>query len=382
MKKYILFGYLLFLGIVVQSQNNNQNNSDEKFDYKILGYVELKKFDKKPKIDDGIWEAGKYRFNKVAEETAILDNQEFEFVILELVNFTSKFKYVNDEERMKNVKPLIQGIEAQYQMDLKNLTTQKENDINNVVLPDYTNEVQIAQFNKTKANIETEYISDAQILLQEKEQKLRSIKKPYQKIKIYKEGSDESLVEPIKIKPLYVDIEEQGQKFYLRKDKFNSLISKGYIKKRYETPYQFAYGANLSLPFKIRPRVKEQNIKITPEISLGGYAGGRIRLNRYKPVYLYAPIITAGVTTIGINRNNIIDESTNDVGSLNNIDDALVLARTFSIGTFLEYDTFQIGFVGGWDRPGGEVAKEWIHNDKFWYSFSIGYNFLRRSDDK
>lgn len=174
-----------------------------------------------------------------------------------------------------------------------------------------------------------------------------------------------------------VDIGDQNEIFWLKADRFEKYIEDGYIKKRYNRPIQIAYGASFTVPFKIRPEVQDLNMKITPELMLGGYLGLRKRLDRYKSVYLYLPVGPAGVTTLGINSDNVISEEQVD----ESVKDGLVLARTFSIGSFIEFNSFQVGVVLGWDKAGGEIGKDWVYNDRPWYSFSIGYNFLRKKDE-
>ncbi len=376
---------LLFVKIVIAQ--NNQNNSEEKFDYQFKGYIQLREFNGTVNMSDNIWTADKYRFNVIGEETAKIENNEFEYVLLKLVKFGGGYNFIRRIDSTK----------------LKSL-------INNVDLVSLT---QITEINKKTDSVLDLYkilpnLSDTEksflknkrdSIVKLKEIKINKIKTkiPFTKDSIYKKANEITFIKSWNKKGWfkrfftssdtirystrfiknYVDVSNQDKVFWLKKDKFNKHIEKGYIQKRYQTPIQFAYGASLSIPFKIRPNIKEQNMKITPEISLGGYFGLRKRLNRYKPIYLYFPVITAGVTTIGINNNNVIDESTT---TPSNVEDGLVFARTFSIGSFVEFNSFQMGFVAGWDKGGGEIAKNWIYNDQLWYSFSIGYNFLRRSD--
>ena len=140
----------------------------------------------------------------------------------------------------------------------------------------------------------------------------------------------------------------------------------------------FGYGTTLALPFKMRSEINEEPMRITPEITLGGFFGPRFRLNKFKSIFLTLPF-TLGVTTIGINENNTIKEGTPTPEAL---DDALVIGRTFSTGAVLEYKDFQMGFIVGWDKAGGDLGKQWIYNDHMWYSFSIGFAFFNRSTSK
>lgn len=179
----------------------------------------------------------------------------------------------------------------------------------------------------------------------------------------------------IKKSPNVVDIEEQQNVYVLQSAIFDYQLEQGFIRKQYETSWRksrFDWGASLSVPFKIRPEIRNINMKITPEIALGGFVGFKKRINQYKPHYWYFPVVTAGVTIIGINQDNtIVEQETQD------IKDGLVFARTFTLGTLVQLDDFQLGLMIGWDKAGGEIGKDWIYNDRLWYSFSLGFDFIR-----
>lgn len=176
----------------------------------------------------------------------------------------------------------------------------------------------------------------------------------------------------------YINIDDNNKLFWIKVEEFNRLKEEKWIVKRYYMYPKFAYGASFSIPFKIRPKTDKLNMKITPEITLGGYFGLKQRLSRYNDIYLYIPVISLGVTTLGINENNIIKET----GNTEETQDGLVLGRTFSIGVIFEFKSFQIGLIGGLDKAGGEIGKDWVYNDKLWYSFSIGYSFFGKESGK
>lgn len=177
--------------------------------------------------------------------------------------------------------------------------------------------------------------------------------------------------------PNIIDQEDQDKVYVMRMTDFQYQLDEGFIRKRYETrKLALDWGASLTLPFKMRPEVNDLNMKITPEIALGGFLGLRKRVSPYKPHYLYPLVITAGVTIIGLNKDNVIvEQNTGDVK------DGLVFARTISIGSIVVLDDFQLGAVIGWDKPGGEIGKNWIYNDRLWFSFQIGFNFLQRKKE-
>lgn len=173
----------------------------------------------------------------------------------------------------------------------------------------------------------------------------------------------------------YINKKDNGSIFWMDKSDFDYLKSKKFIREYFRRGYPtFTTGANLFVPFKMRPETAGQYMKISPELSLGGYAGIRFQLSNYSPFSITVPVVTLGVTTLGINRNNtIVEAQKTEVAD----QDALILGRTFAIGAVLEYNNFQFGIIAGWDKAGGELGKHWIYNDRLWYSFSIGFDFLR-----
>ncbi|SDM21023.1 hypothetical protein [Kriegella aquimaris] len=177
--------------------------------------------------------------------------------------------------------------------------------------------------------------------------------------------------------PNIIDQEDQDKVYVMRMTDFKYQLDEGFIRKRYDTSnFHIDWGASLTLPFKMRPEVNDLNMKITPEISLGGFFGLRKRINPYKPHYIYLPVVTAGVTIIGLNKDNVIvEQNTGDAK------DGLVFARTVSAGIVIALDDFQLGAVMGWDKAGGEIGKDWIYNDRPWFSFQIGFNFLQRKNE-
>ncbi len=88
---------------------------------------------------------------------------------------------------------------------------------------------------------------------------------------------------------------------------------------------------------------------------------------------LTVPVVTLGISTMGIYANNTISDHPN---STDKTPHALVFRRTISMGLVLQYNQFQLGIITGWDKASGEVGRNWIFNDKTWYPFSIGFNFF------
>jgi len=161
--------------------------------------------------------------------------------------------------------------------------------------------------------------------------------------------------------------------FWISKEELNRLVADNYVEIKYETyKFKWDYGASVSIPFKYRTKTDDQNIKITPDLTLGGYLGLRTRINSNENFYFTLPL-TLGLTTLSVNDNTKNSNSTTD-------GDGLVLGITASTGIVFELNDFQFGLIAGIDRAGGELGKEWIYNDKVWYSFSIGYSFLGRKN--
>jgi hypothetical protein len=156
--------------------------------------------------------------------------------------------------------------------------------------------------------------------------------------------------------------------FWIRQDELNNLLDDKTIKKSYKFTHNLAYGANVSLPFKLRPKVNDQNIRITPDITLTGYLGVKHRISHKDPFYITFPMVTLGLATLPITGET--DGSVDDKG------DGMVLGVTTSTGLVFQLKDFQLGFLMGWDKAAGELGKTWIYNGKTWYSFSIGFTFL------
>ena len=173
----------------------------------------------------------------------------------------------------------------------------------------------------------------------------------------------------------FVNSSDNGKYYWIKKDELDDYLSNEFIKQRYRIFRPFiSYGAAFSVPFKLRPKTAGQNIKITPELSLGGCLGFKMRLSRDYPIYISAPVVTLGLATLAINDNNngttVTDPPEEKKG------DGTVLGITGSVGAIFQIKDFQIGLVLGWDRAAGELGKDWIYNNRPWFSFSIGFSFF------
>jgi len=189
-----------------------------------------------------------------------------------------------------------------------------------------------------------------------------------------------SYTDPLVNNLVYINSNDNPKTFWIKSEDFADLLSNEYVVKRYRKLFvpQFTYGGTLSIPFKLRPQLNDSvHLKITPEFTLGGYAGFKFRLMRYKPVFLDI-VASAGSTFLGINDNNTIKET----GQTKSNEDGLVLGFTRTIGAILDYNDFQIGIVAGRDSASGEIGSKWVYNNENWYSLSIGYAFLSKTTGK
>jgi hypothetical protein len=185
-------------------------------------------------------------------------------------------------------------------------------------------------------------------------------------------GSDK--IASLKNNTNFVNSADNDKFFWIRKDELDNYQTNEFITKSYKIPnVNIAYGANISLPFKLRTETNGQNIKITPDLTLGGYLGLKWRISKKKPFYVTAPVISIGLATLSLNDNS--NPTSPSKG------DGTVLGITGSTGAVFQFNDFQFGLMLGWDRAAGEIGKDWIYNNKTWYSFSIGYSFLGNNTD-
>lgn len=161
-----------------------------------------------------------------------------------------------------------------------------------------------------------------------------------------------------------------GKKLAIKKTDFDALnktdhYSISWKKKR---NYDFSFGI-LTVPFKLRPKIDSTSMNITTDITLGPYFGITKRLSSSKRFYLTVPA-TLGLSFINIDNNN-----TSNVTFDENI--GIVPGITWSTGLIFQLEDFNIGVVLGQDFASG-IGENWKYNGKLWYSFAIGYNFLKQ----
>jgi hypothetical protein len=131
----------------------------------------------------------------------------------------------------------------------------------------------------------------------------------------------------------------------------------------------------LLAPIKVRP---EENVKgmnypweLSTDISLGQYLGYRIPLSITNPYYITIPTITLGTSLLSINNSNTIPEN----------DSSTTLGLTWSTGIILDLNGFNIALLLGKDYAPGQAGKNWIYNEKTWFSIGFGINLTSKNKD-
>lgn len=131
--------------------------------------------------------------------------------------------------------------------------------------------------------------------------------------------------------------------------------------------YNFSSGF-LTVPFKLRPSKDSLKSSITTDITLGPYFGITKRIASKRRYYLTIPA-NLGLSYININNNNTTNIKNNDIG--------VVPGISWATGLIFQLEDFNIGFLLGKDYASG-IGNKWIYNKELWYSFAIGYNFLKQ----
>lgn len=168
----------------------------------------------------------------------------------------------------------------------------------------------------------------------------------------------------------YVSAEDNNDFFYIAPRDFDDF----HVQKRY---YRFLRNirpnlGSLVVPIKARPKVGSTPFDFTTDFTVGSSIGAKMRLSPTQPHYL-SIVGVFGVSTIDVGP-----ETTGGfVTSMTKYS-----ALTPGLGIILEFDGFQIGLVAGKDYLGGNVSNEWIYDGKTWWSFGIGYEFLRERENQ
>jgi hypothetical protein len=129
------------------------------------------------------------------------------------------------------------------------------------------------------------------------------------------------------------------------------------------------HGGQLTLPFKIRPKVEHGAFRLTTDVTVGAFIGLTRQISLKKPLFLTIPF-AAGVTFINLNDNNTLSSSRAEMD-----DTEIVPGLTWSAGLILQLERHNIGIMFGRDYA-SEIGDQWIYHRKFWWSFGIGFTFF------
>lgn len=132
--------------------------------------------------------------------------------------------------------------------------------------------------------------------------------------------------------------------------------------------YQITAG-QLTLPFKLRPKVGDKKFQMTTDVTIGAYGGVRKRISPRSATYVTIPLIL-GLSFININENTTATTGTADPKS------GITPGWTWATGFVIQTNRLNLGFVFGKDYASG-YANDWLYHGKTWYSFAIGYSFLK-----
>lgn len=127
-------------------------------------------------------------------------------------------------------------------------------------------------------------------------------------------------------------------------------------------------GGQLTLPFKIRPKADTRSFRLTTDVTVGGFVGVTKRLSRAKEIFLTLPL-AAGLTFINLNDDNtFLDRSVQET--------EVVPGLTWSTGLILQLEKYSLGFMFGKDYA-SDVGNQWNYHGRMWWSFGIGFTFVR-----
>ncbi|TBX67486.1 hypothetical protein EZL74_09445 [Flavobacterium silvisoli] len=131
----------------------------------------------------------------------------------------------------------------------------------------------------------------------------------------------------------------------------------------------------LLAPIKIRPDENVNGVnypwELSTDISLGQYLGYRFPLSRTNPYYITIPTFTLGTSLLSINSSNTTPEK----------ESSTTLGLTWSTGIILDLNGFNVGLLVGKDYAPGQAGKDWIYNEKTWFSIGFGISLTSKNKD-
>ena len=173
---------------------------------------------------------------------------------------------------------------------------------------------------------------------------------------------------------------DEPRSFCVDVKQFNEYVDNHVLVKRYRTVClwwtmcaSLNFGTSVSVPFKLRPHTPGRARRIATDVTLGGYAGVRGRLDHAKPYYVSA-VATAGLVLLPIDGSSLKTPA----GEAANTS---VSGFTWGAGLVFELDAVQLGAFYGRDYAAGDLGSQWIYNGKAWWSVSVGYKFFGRANE-
>jgi hypothetical protein len=127
-------------------------------------------------------------------------------------------------------------------------------------------------------------------------------------------------------------------------------------------------GGQITLPFKIRKSPENHTFRLTTDVTLGGYIGYTRRLSTKRKYSLTIPF-TAGLTFINLNDNNTTLQMEAEEADV-------VPGLTWSSGIILQLESYNVGLLFGKDYA-SNVGDQWAYHGKLWWSFGVGFSFLK-----
>jgi hypothetical protein len=166
-----------------------------------------------------------------------------------------------------------------------------------------------------------------------------------------------------------VELSQYEIYYCLAKSTFDSMLTAEEIVKKYRRGSTGpVYGLNFALPFKLRRAIPGFNTTIDKGIQIAGSLGWRWRISDARDYHLDFPVVSMGLTTLDIATGTAPAAKEGNTQTM---------GVTASGGIVLELSDFQLGIMMGVDCATGDTGKDWRYNGKTWYSFSVGYSFLK-----
>ncbi len=170
-----------------------------------------------------------------------------------------------------------------------------------------------------------------------------------------------------------------GLRLLINKSDFDKLRKRPLYSTAFKLSRMAFASGQLTVPFKLRGARAGRNFSMTTDVTLGAYAGLKMRVSKRQDFFLTFPVVV-GLTFIDVNNNTTSATQTSGSGSTGTTSTATTQSVypgwTISTGVIAQLNKFNIGIVTGWDYASG-VGSTWIYQGKNWVSFGLGYSFLK-----